>query len=369
MPNLTGGYSYMTSEELLNGIYLLASYAIVSDDEPWSRTRLATATELLDSLEARDHVDPAKRTGILKAESSICGPAGREITTYDSLDASLKPAHGSLVLAIKTWCATLMLTAYFQQHNDEAAAQRTYNFSHLTATAIAAAFDEATQSFPANLFTKSDARILALFEPMAVPAYCNLKHYFAEFPDLMTKLKAHAQTCLRPGICLDSTTGGMKLSSTSPITYPSKIALVIWVLENILDIPFADYPNALAELTTWSQQPTPTGAYADQINTTTRHPLGGTYSPPRQRRNLAQAASCCIANERICLAKGEEPCDKERAMSPTEFARKVEAHVRDVAVKSTVSNLLKPPGRQPSPELMALSRWYLQLSPTDQKWY
>jgi len=285
MPNLTGGYSFMTSEELLNGVYLLASYAIVSDDEPWSRTRLATAKELLDSLEARDHVDPAKRTGILKAESSICGPKGAEITTYDSLDASLKPARGSIVLAVKTWCATLMLTAYFQQHNDAEAAQRSYNFAHMTATALAGAFDAAGGSFPANLFAPGDAKVLAMFEPMAVPAYCHLKHYFAEFPDLMAKMKTHAATCLKPGVCLDAGTGAMKLSSGSTIVYPSKIALVMWVLENILEMPLTDYPQTLTELAHWARESGAEGTYADQVDAATRQALGGYYSP-----RLASAA-------------------------------------------------------------------------------
>ncbi len=279
IPDRTGCYSYMTSEQLLNGIYLLTSYALVSDDEPWSRTRLATARELLSSLEVRDHHDPAQRTGILKAESSICGPTGAEITTYDALDPALKSARGNLYIAFKTWCAALLLTAYFQQHNDPESAQRAYNMAHATAKSLRAAFDAGKKLFPANLFAASDSRVIAALEPLAIPAYCNLRHYFAEFPDLMNALKEHARACLQSGQCLDAETGGLRLSSTSENTWPSKTILIAYVLEEILEIPLAEFPSVMPELLQWLQVSSAERTVCDQIDARTRSVVGATYYP------------------------------------------------------------------------------------------
>lgn len=279
MPDHTGVYSYMSSEQLLNGIYLLTSYAIASEDEPWARTRLATARELLDSLEARDHHDAAQRNGILKAESSTVGVKGREITTYDALDPALASARGNLYIALKTWGAMLMMTAYFQQHNDNDSAQRAYNFAHLTANSLLAAFDKEKKRFPANLFETSDTCVIAALEALAVPAVCNLKHYFAEFPALMDALRDHARTCLQQGVCIDAATGGMRLSSTSENTWPSKTILVLYVLETILGFSLADYPTLLPELAGWMQVAAAERTLSDQVHVTDRKVIGGSYYP------------------------------------------------------------------------------------------
>src|SRR4029079_10844784 len=50
----SGPGSFMSTEELLNGVYLLTSYALLADDTPWAKTRLPFARELMVSMENRE---------------------------------------------------------------------------------------------------------------------------------------------------------------------------------------------------------------------------------------------------------------------------------------------------------------------------
>src|SRR5690242_7257598 len=54
-------------------------------------------------------------------------------------------------------------------------------------------------------------------------------------------------------------------------------------------------------------------------------------------------------------------------MNADEFVRAIEKSVRDSAVSSTISNLQKPPGRAPQPELVAISEWYMRLAEADRR--
>ncbi|HVT80428.1 MAG TPA: glycoside hydrolase family 52 protein, partial [Phycisphaerae bacterium] len=197
-----GGYG---TEVLLNAIYMLTSYALLADDTPWAKTRLPFARELLASLEKRDHWDPERRTGILKGESASA-PAGEK--TRFTGEAVLAGARGSLYIAVKTFCANLLLTTYFQNNNDLHSADYSYAFAQKTAKAIVAAFDAGAGALSANLLAPdgAGARVLAAFEPLAVPTYLGLTSTLPEyFPELYGALKAHAGACLQPAPagCLD----------------------------------------------------------------------------------------------------------------------------------------------------------------------
>jgi hypothetical protein len=235
---LRGG-APMATEELLNAVYMLTSYALLADDTPWAKTRLPFARELMTSMENRDHWDPEKRTGILKAESNR-GAAGRaEITALASAGGSLGATRGNLYIAVKTFCATMMLTTYFQNNNDLHSADYSYAFAQKTAAALVAAFDKEHHVLPANLFgDAADPRekVLAALEPLAVPTYLGLTSTLPEyFPELYNVLKTHAETCLRDG-CVDSS-GALRLSSdTSALSLPGKSAAVLYVLEKLFGI-------------------------------------------------------------------------------------------------------------------------------------
>jgi hypothetical protein len=266
--NTRGPSGFLTSESVLSAVYLLTSYALTADDNPWAKTRLPFARELLVSMENRDHHDPAQRNGILKAESILCGPRGAESTTFASVDDALGVSHGSAYIAAKTFCACILLTTYFQNNNDLHSADYAYAMAQKTATTLAASFDEATSLFPVNIYSPSPAASLALLEPFAVPTYLGLTSTLAEyFPSLIEKLKRHAIAALKPGVCLDPATGGLKLASHTAASLPGKLASIHYVLENLLDLDLsAEAPNALpALLAAATASPTPDSRLAAAI--------------------------------------------------------------------------------------------------------
>ena len=242
-PGWSGGD--LASEILLNAIYMLTSYALMADDTPWAKTRLPFARELLVSLENRDHGDPAQRTGILKAQSAAA--SGPEQTVFASLpkaDAVLALARGNLYLAVKTFCANLLLTTYFQNNNDLHSADYAYAFAQKTAAALTAAYNQQTQSLPANLLTtphtlepRNPPLLLAALEPLALPTFLGLTSTLGEyFPELFAALKSHAASCFKPAPqgCVDGTT--LRLASHSPQTHPGKIISILFVLDRLFQI-------------------------------------------------------------------------------------------------------------------------------------
>ena len=52
-------------------------------------------------------------------------------------------------------------------------------------------------------------------------------------------------------------------------------------------------------------------------------------------------------------------------MKPDEFVNAIVESAYKGAIGSELSRLENPPGRQPRPELMRLSNWYLSLTPTE----
>jgi hypothetical protein len=53
-------------------------------------------------------------------------------------------------------------------------------------------------------------------------------------------------------------------------------------------------------------------------------------------------------------------------MDAAEFISGIRDEVRDASVEDTVAILRSPPGRQPAPDLVALSEWFNHLPPADQ---
>jgi hypothetical protein len=235
---MRGGPS-MATEELLNAVYMLTSYALLADDTPWAKTRLPFARELMTSMENRDHWDPERRTGILKAESDRGGPGRAEVTAFGSAGSALAPARGNLYIAVKTFCANMMLTTYFQNNNDLHSADYSYAFAQKTAAALVAAFDKERGMLPPNLLglaVDNNERVIAALEPLAIPTYLGLTSTLPEyFPELFNVLKTHAETCLRDG-CIDVATGSLRLASGSSHLMAGKGIAVLYVLERLFGI-------------------------------------------------------------------------------------------------------------------------------------
>ena len=276
-----GVYSFMTTEQLLNGAYCAAACAIKGGDAAWSSRRLPVALEILTSMEHREGSDPARR-GLLDAQSDKVG-SGSEITTYDALDESLKDSRGSLYIAVKTWAAALMLERWFTAEVARKPASRARGLADRAAVALEKAYVADRAAFPANVIdtaTGGDALVVAPLDPLAVPIYCGLGPEMKRYPSLLAKLAEHGRTCMKAGKCVDATTGGVRLSSSTSKTWPSKVALTLYALSWLENKPVAELiPSAIPEMGRWFQVSSANATISDQIDSSTRQQLSGAYYP------------------------------------------------------------------------------------------
>ena len=279
MPGRDGVYSFMTTEQLLNGIYCAAAYAIATGDRQWASRRVKEARELLISLENRDHFDPAKRDGLLKGETDRVAD-GAEITTYDALDHSLKNSRGNIYIAVKIWCAALMLGDLLELGGDKQRAEAARVFARKTAGSLMLKFDESKHRFPPNIYIGGNSHVMAAIEPLAVPLYCGMGAELRKFPELIDALRAHERTGLQKGVCLDAASGGLRLSSSSANTWPSKVALTLLAIEWLEGKPVEQVcPSAMDALVSWMQVSSAKVTVSDQIQTDTGTVIGGSYYP------------------------------------------------------------------------------------------
>lgn len=229
-----GCFSHMTQEQLVNWVCCAVSYARATGDHPWVQANLRIFRACLKSLENRDHPDPRQRDGVMSADSSRCG-GGSEITTYDSLDASLGQARNNLYLAVKTWAAYVGLAELFREANLPGPAGRADRQAALCAKTIVS-HARPDGFIPAIMGEGNTARIIPAIEGLVFPKIWGLSELLADggkFADLGAALARHLHTVLRPGVCLFPD-GGWKLSSTNPNSWLSKIYLSQYVARTML---------------------------------------------------------------------------------------------------------------------------------------
>jgi len=274
-----GVYSFMTTEQLLNGAFCAAGCALKGGDKVWARARLPVARDILASMENREHFDPSKRNGLLVAQSDRVGK-GSEITTYDALDTSLQDSRGSLYIAVKTWAAAVMLEHWFTTEGDKDFAARARHLADRAASALERAYLADRAAFPPNLLDGGDALVVAALDPLAVPLYCGLGDEMRRYPGLLDKLRSHGRSCMVPGKCLDAKTGGLRLSSSTSKTWPSKVALSLYSLSWLEGKPVTELaPNVIPELAGWMQVSSAATTLSDQIDASTRKQISGAYYP------------------------------------------------------------------------------------------
>lgn len=254
LPDKDGCFSYMTQEQLCNWCLCTALYALPTGkvrplpqalpkgqrpgDLPWLAVRRSTLRACLQSLIHRDGPE-GSRDGILSLDSTRCG-AGQEITTYDSLDASLGQARGSLYLAVKTWASYLALSRCFDALGEEEKAAEAEEQAARAAATISRHWNSDTEMFPAVLESGSpggDSQIIPAIEALVYPYLlgdAEAVSPFGPFGELIANLRSHFKSVLVPGICVDSESGGFKLSSSSDNTWMSKIFLAQFVAEAVL---------------------------------------------------------------------------------------------------------------------------------------
>lgn len=226
---LRGCFSYMSSEELTNWVITAGLYVVHTQDWAWARENASVFVECLLSMERRDDPDEAARNGVMGLDAARC-EGGAEITTYDSLDASLGQARNNLYLAVKSWAAYLYLEHVFSAIEQPGPAARGRSQAERAAATIIAARNE-EGLLPAVIGEGVDARIIPAIEALVYPHASGLACGFGE---LRSALSEHFRRVLKPGVC-KFPDGGWKLSSTSRNSWLSKIYLCQYVAESVLN--------------------------------------------------------------------------------------------------------------------------------------
>jgi xylan 1,4-beta-xylosidase len=280
--HLHGCFSHMTMEQLINWICCAATYAEKTGDLDWLRGHQKLLLACSDSLRRRDDPAPAKRTGLPKWDSQRCAADGSEITTYDSLDVSLGQARNNLYIAVKAFAAWTLLERSFTALGLASDAAEARASADLAAVAISNRFEEESGMFPAVFEVGNRSRILPAIEGLVFPLFLGfVDEIQASYPVLFAQLARHLGNALQPGVCIDETSGAWKISSTSPNTWLSKIALAQHVIRKLFPETFNVAARAGDVVHARMQQSVVLGRHAmvDQIHATTGRDLGSRYYP------------------------------------------------------------------------------------------
>jgi hypothetical protein len=282
--HLTGCFSHMTMEQLLNWVLTALTYAAKTGDRAWLRANQKTVLACADSLHRRDDPDPRKRDGILKHDSNRCGTDGAEITTYDSLDVSLGQARNNLYLAVKTLGAWVLLEQAFATLKLPKKAADARATADRLAASITGKFEQDTGFFPAVFEQGNRSRILPAVEGFIYPLYLGYAEAIdrdGRFAALFKQLSQHMSQALQPGICLDATSGGWKMSSTSTNTWFSKIAIAQHVVRRLFAETLNDAARAADRVhADWQRTPgCGRDAMCDQIRSDSGVSCGSRYYP------------------------------------------------------------------------------------------
>ena len=278
IPGLTGCFSFMSYEETLNWTISACIYSNLAEDWKWALEKRKVLSSCLESLIARDE----NGDGIMDRDSDRC-EGGAEITTYDSLDISLGQARNNLYLAVKAWSAFVCLEAIFKRiDGKETYESRTAaKAANLAASTIAANMLEPDGFIPAIIESENRSRIIPAIEGLVYPKFCGVPEAIAidgPYRELVCALKRHLENVLVPGLCIDSSSGGWKLSSTSNNTWLSKIFLNQYVAEHILGI-CDDRVSRDAIHASWLKTGSADFAATDQVDSMSGKDLGSRLYP------------------------------------------------------------------------------------------
>ncbi|AEC01950.1 glycoside hydrolase family 52 protein [Parasphaerochaeta coccoides] len=235
LSGLVDCFSYMSYEETLNWMLTACLYSYNANDTVWAADNKKVLILAMDSLIARD----ANGDGIMDVDSDLC-EGGAEITTYDSLDISLGQARNNLYLAVKAWGAFVSISSFFERAGDKENSLRAQDAAKKISRTVSACFIEDEKFIPAVFEGGNRSRIIPAVEGMIYPFFTGASPVVlpdGPYGEFISLLRTHLLTVLKPGICLDSISGGWKLSSTSRNTWLSKIFLNQFIAEQILELP------------------------------------------------------------------------------------------------------------------------------------
>ncbi|KAH7107982.1 xylan 1,4-beta-xylosidase [Auriculariales sp. MPI-PUGE-AT-0066] len=237
-PHLTDCFSYMTCEQLTNWTLVAAMYIAQTQDVDFVARRLPLLKDCLTSLANRDHPDTTKRRGVMQCDAARTGAGGAEITTYDSLDASLGQARENVYIGGKCWASYLALEKLLGDAGDQEAATLAREQAEKAAKTMVAVADPSTGLLPAimGLSPPHPARIIPAIEALVYPRFTGREDALAEdgpYGAYVKALGVHLRAVIRPDVCLFDS-GAWKLSSTSTNSWLSKTYLCQYVARAIL---------------------------------------------------------------------------------------------------------------------------------------
>jgi hypothetical protein len=227
----------MGDEELQNWILSAGLYWSQTADNAWLSNNTALLQKCLNSMLLRDNTNSAARDGVTKNVNPS------EITTFDSLDASLvKPAFSGR-LAVRNWACYLALNAMFSQIGDAADAATCENMAAVTAQTIVNRWNTYSGTIgyiPALLDGSSGSATTPMVEGLAIPAAMGLTNAIdrigGPYASMLQALSNHVMAVLVPGRCLDANSGAWMVTSGSALTWQSKVFIGQYVAEAILGI-------------------------------------------------------------------------------------------------------------------------------------
>ncbi len=234
LTNISGCFSHMTYEQLTNFIITFMTYCLKMEDFDFMKKHRNLLQICKESLLTRDHPNPKMRNGLMSFDSVRVG-IGKEITTYDSLDQSLGQARLNTYLASKTYASLCLLNEFNNIVSGTDDEQICHELNLLTNTIVNSIKDD---KIPAVLNSEQNAYIIPVAEGLSYLKYLDLEKYY--HPDgiyghYIVALKNHTNAILKKDCCLFEN-DGYKLSSTSNMTWLSKIYLSQYVHTAIFDI-------------------------------------------------------------------------------------------------------------------------------------
>lgn len=235
MMGLSGCFSHMTHEQLVNWVLCASVYAVQTQDHAWLKKRYPIFKKCFTSLLHRDASVDAKRNGLMSLDSSRTG-LGAEITTYDSLDESLGQARCNGYMAVKTWAAYVALDRIFSEQGGTRQAGMARKQAERAAKTIVSYATEG--ELPALLGEPSESRIIPMVEGLVFPWAMGIHDALSEegpYGDLIQALQQHTRKILKKGVCIYPD-GGWKLSSSADNSWLSKIYLCQFIVREILEI-------------------------------------------------------------------------------------------------------------------------------------
>ncbi len=255
----------MTQEQLCNWILIAASYFAKTGDTPWAMRNANVFKDCYLSMRNRDSVSKRFGKGIMQHDTALCG-VGSEITTFDSLDASLGQARNNLYLGVKCWAAYKALSLLCEVSPPDPfmpLVNSTTLFDHEDVCAATIASQMQSENFlPAIFGLGHPARILPAIEALKYTIYNNElaisrdvgfpSDYVSPLPikfaggsyaaeagsaRMLAALRVHTVSLLSdPEHRNKFTDGGIKLSSTSDNSWLSKIAIVQHVARTVFNL-------------------------------------------------------------------------------------------------------------------------------------